>query len=307
MLVAGAGASGCGLVLGLGDGVGYSDAADDGGSPDGPPVDASTRDAEDAADAADADTADAARPDAPDAPDAERGPRCVPIPNAFGPAFCIDETEVTNAQYLAMMKEIRSDGGTPLATLNSYLAGTQCPALASLSDLDPTGPIPKLTELPVVNVGWCQAIVFCKWAGKHMCGAVGGAPVDVSTRAQFSATSDEWQIACSNQGSQSLPYGQAGACGVCNSNSDCDAGLDAAAQVRSFGSCVSDGGVYDLIGNVQEWENGYAFDAAVANRYASVRGGAFTQGHTTDCAFDHGTDWASALKGDVFTGIRCCR
>jgi formylglycine-generating enzyme len=295
--------SGCGLVLGLRDGIVDEDAGGS-GVPD-------ARDDVTLADAADAAPGpDGSARDAPtDTTPQSRGPRCIPVGNDAGISFCIDETEVTDTQYRAMLDDL-ADGGSPtLDALNATLPPTGCTTFPTVVALYPSSGPPAKDDFPVVNVGWCQAHVFCAWAGKHMCGAMGGGAGDQSTRQDPAAS--EWFFACSQNGTQNYPYGgAAGQCFVCNDNANCDAGADATpaiTPIESWPSCKGSYGVYDLTGNVSEWENSYQLDAAITSRYASVRGGSFVTNYGDGCRYDHGTDWGNASLGDIWTGIRCCR
>ena len=139
-----------------------------------------------AIDGADSDGADAAAPpgDAvsdtpddllapPDAPPDLPPPvdTAVPCPpSTGGPAlvragtFCVDSTEVTNEQYMAFLTAKGGDvGGQPGACKwnSSYVPGDEgvsWPYIAGRA------------SYPIVNVDWCDAFMFCNWAGKRLCG-----------------------------------------------------------------------------------------------------------------------------------------
>src|SRR5262249_5442930 len=103
--------------------------------------------------------------------------------------FCIDATEVSNAQYAQFLA-----GGSPTT------------ALCSQSNHTPTT-WPAADNLPVVGVDWCDAYDYCAWADKHLCGAVDGGHGRAGdyTNADVSL----WYRACTkdNDGLHVWPFG----------------------------------------------------------------------------------------------------
>ncbi|MDB4941507.1 MAG: uncharacterized protein JWP97_1041 [Labilithrix sp.] len=180
--------------------------------------------------------------DAPDAAPscpAGRGPSMVRI-SAPGAAFCIDSTEVSNAQYAKFLLSDPQPADQPgyCKDWNTTFRPTD---QASFED-------PAHASYPVVNVDWCDAHTFCAWAGKRLCGKVGGGG---SSPALFGTTSNETFVACSKAGERAYPYANTWNNDACNAK-----GTGAIEPVGSRPSCQGGyEGVFDLIGNVSEWQD----------------------------------------------------
>jgi len=195
-----------------------------------------------------------------------------PCPNLPGPALvpvytgCIDSTEVTVAQYTAFLSAKAGDtSGQP----------DECSGW-NTSFLPAGWPPSGADDLPVEYANWCQAYMYCAWAGKTLCGALDGGAADPN--AWNDPTQSEWFNACSHNGDglHTYPYGNNYAPTLCNG---ADEGADAALSSRV--TCLGGfPGLYDMSGNLYEWENScYApsGDAAAGpNDFCHVRGGGFT-------------------------------
>jgi formylglycine-generating enzyme required for sulfatase activity len=268
------------------------------------PDDAAGRDAGDAApDVRDGAPQADATPDAPlDAPLADSSPDAppdasAPCPGDGGPIavrignICIDSTEVTKGQYQAF--------------LDAGVDADQPPSCAWNTSFTPLmdWPIsPGHDDEPVAYIDWCDAYAFCKWAGKHLCGYVGGGPVNIQDFVNPSI--DAWYQACSKDGAQDYPYGTTYEAGACN---DRDAGLSPVhlVQVHSkmFPACEGAySGIFDMCGNVAEWEDSCdGTDGGSDN--CQIRGGGF-QDMATSCAHSGLQRRDAQNWPDI--GIRCC-
>jgi hypothetical protein len=242
------------------------------GSLDAGPPDASgdSTSALDAADAADA-TGDEARP--PNCPQG-RGPNAVRV-GFDGGTFCVDETEVTNAQYAVFVAAKAGD-----------MSG-QPPVCATNTTYNPTVPFdPGQENFPASYIDWCDALAFCAWAGKRLCG-------------QRADGRSEWYVACSHDGERIYPYGNAYDPSACNG----DGRNKSPIAVRSSPGCVGGyEGVFDLSGNVSEWED--ACDGGICLHRG---GGYYPINGSFDklaCAFTEGKIDMFSWFSDV--GIRCC-
>jgi formylglycine-generating enzyme required for sulfatase activity len=200
--------------------------------------------------------------------------------------FCIDSTEVTRGQYADFLAT------EPTAT------GTGC----SADDLTPAGSWPVAPgdeDRPVVNVDWCDAYSYCAWAGKRLCGRIGGGPVSMADATDV--TQSEWYFACTggHQG-QLYPYGNAYSLATCN---DSNQHTDVRA-VTADPQCVGGfAGILDMSGNVYEWEDACGGSAADSGCY--IRGGDFTEGAglvTCDTAITHMRNQNAYSR----FGFRCC-
>jgi sulfatase modifying factor 1 len=251
----------------------------DGAQPEAhlPPVGDADLDAGSTSDAADA---------APSCP-VGRGPNMILVERDGGDGgFCIDVTEVTNAQYNAFL--LATDGGSIDAgvpktwPIGPCAGGTKTFARVGPATADSGSP-----SLPVANVTWCDGFAFCEWAGKRLCGNV--AP----TR---DASTGEWYSACSNFGATAYPYGNTYAAGVCN---DSTSGTTVVGAKPLCEGGVP-GGLFDMSGNVFEFIGSCSTDGV--NCYAM--GGDYVSGATATCAVPYDSN-AATSTGPAF-GLRCC-
>ena len=193
---------------------------------------------------------------------------------------------------------VKTDG--PCAFHTSYAAADDMEALAG----------------SIRGVDWCDARDYCAWAGKRLCGGLdGGAPLPFDDEPTVNA---EWYRVCSQGGLVLHPYGSVVTDdlipGACNLGQDHDA-ASFPDPPESFPICVvADAGIYDMLGNSDEWVNACvepdqviddaghtAADAGFSNGYCARVGGAYDDDPTTDCTF--APSWPRQYR---FAGIRCC-
>ncbi len=128
----------------------------------------------------------------------------------------------------------------------------------------------RQSKRAVACVDWCDAAAYCKWEGKHLCGRIDG--VGSNPPASFAdASKSAWYRACSHAGDFDLPYGNVydgqKCIGLDNTaihpvavpHTDCEGGYS---------------GLYDMSGNVAEWEDSCAADAAATDQ-CLTRGGSY--------------------------------
>jgi sulfatase modifying factor 1 len=216
-----------------------------------------------------------------------RGPSSVRIQTPEG-SFCIDSTEVTNADYAAFLTAIGSSGPT-----------SALPASCSAqTDFTPSQnwPAPPGTEpFPVDNVNWCEATAYCAWAGKRLCGRIGGGPIAVGT-AEHDATQSEWFDACSAGGAHAYPYGDTFDATICGGNRG---------PVGAHTGCVGGyPGIYDMNGELWEWNN--ACDSDKPDSFCHTYGGAFDSKDDELACNGAPRPWTrSSTAANI--GIRCCQ
>lgn len=226
-------------------------------------------------------------------------------------SFCVDRTEVSQADYTIFLASVGDVSGTeqpPECAQNTELtrtdAGSNCPVWSAGDDR-------------AVNcVDWCDAYAYCAWAGKRLCGALdGGAPLAFDAP----VTSDEWQFACSGGFQTTYPYGDTGqicACYIPEEWQDemmCDyqniTSLNYKAEVGSHPDCEGGfPGIFDMQGNAAEWTNRCEPEDGTGTEHCSVRGGAtYSLSGSTYFTCDNLKQSEARHDAALEAGIRCCR
>jgi formylglycine-generating enzyme len=226
-----------------------------------------------------------------------RGPAMLRVRDSHG-TFCIDTTEVTNAQYDVM---IDSASSLPGRSGTCSYKGAFAVAKA--------GP----PNAPRVSVDWCDAELFCAWAGKRFCGSRDGTVID-NTAASNNAKVDEWYAACSKDGQQKYPY--AGnfsdkKCNGCARTGACSTGGSPLVDVATLRDCEGGySGLFDMAGNAAEWMDDCDDDGAGnrARDFCPPRGGDRTRGNPEHIACLFVDDGKLARREVVADdiGFRCC-
>src|SRR5262249_6636582 len=98
-----------------------------------------------------------------------RGPAMVLAKSLSGQTWCIDSTEGTQAQYAAFLADKAGDVSGQSAECQWNTSYVPLSACSRFPSFDPVARKNK----PVSGVDWCDALAFCKWAGKRLCGAIG--------------------------------------------------------------------------------------------------------------------------------------
>jgi formylglycine-generating enzyme required for sulfatase activity len=210
--------------------------------------------------------------------------KSVPMPGGYS----IDATEVTRSQYQAWLSTNPSTATQPpFCDWNTSFQPSHFPGTDD--------------NHPVGGVDWCDAHAYCHAVGKRLCGKIGGWTNAYDDYAD--ASKSQWYAACSSGGNKVYPYGDVYDGQACNGEA---MGLIEASEVGSLSSCQSSvpgyEGVYDMSGNVIEWEDSCNGITGEKDR-CRLRGGNFYNDHNHRC--DDGATFPRNAHYDDF-GIRCC-
>jgi formylglycine-generating enzyme required for sulfatase activity len=183
--------------------------------------------------------------------------------------FAMDATEVTRSQYEAWLDTEPSPTYGPVCTWNSSLTPEY------------EWPPGDKGSHPVVGVDWCDAWEYCNAVGKRLC------------RGEFEDPGDtEWANVCSSSGAS----GYFASCHM-----DPGTTVPVASKNGCQGSAEPYAGIFDLIGNVGEWEMSCeSGTTGTSQKVCHVRG------YGPDPA---GCDQTLQLAREAtnnYVGFRCC-
>ena len=228
------------------------------------------------------------------------GPAMVLLPEGYW----IDSTEVTRGQYAAWRATITRAIINGQDAANCSWNETFIPDASCMRDRDACQGT-NCENHPQVCVDWCDAFAYCKGVGKRLCGKIGGGANAHADYAKASAS--QWYNACvSGSAANTYPYGKTYNATACNgANYGTALGTHATVAVGSLPSCQASApyaGVYDLSGNVNEWEDSCDADGQWAN--CRLRGGYFSYvGDFLVCGLD---DSSPRGYANYAIGFRCC-
>ena len=224
------------------------------------------------------------------------GPSMVALPSGY----CIDSTEVTQAQYWAWLNTNPS-----ISTQISACSWNTSFTPSLFGSIAP--PTTATQDYPVVNVDWCDAYAYCIGVGKRLCGKIGGGTNAYAN--YLSTTLSQWYAACTSNGTYSstgYPYGNTYQDSYCNASSGAEVAVGTMTQCQSTISGYA--GIYDMSGNVWEWEDS-CNGTTGGTDYCRLRGGAFNNGSISggiglSCGYDN---WLTRnYVGATDVGFRCC-
>jgi hypothetical protein len=215
----------------------------------------------------------------------------VVAPAAGGGRYCIDAHEVTAGDYYKFWSTGPSTSGQP----------AEC---AWNSNWTPSAIWPPVAgePKPVRWVDWCDAYGYCKFAKKELCGKIGGGANAPSGDAFKDAAKSAWYNACSAQGTNAFPNPN----DTVFDNVKCNGkSVNTDVWATNKNTCVGGvAGLYDMSGNVEEWENSCE-TATGENDNCHARGGAWDTGEETWLRCDADTTRARNYQAQDL-GFRCC-
>lgn len=199
-------------------------------------------------------------------PASAHGAKLVKVPAKDGSFYCIDQREVTAGEYAEFMDAKKGDmsGQIPGCEWNAAWMAQLIPSndehVSMIGycvdyEFDPVNYPDHATGC----ADWCDAHAYCAWAGKRLCGAIGGKLgnlADVNDPAK-----SEWANACTQGGTTKYPWGDSYTNGRCidytavQQKGETAKDVTAPTSSQCHGELGGFADVYDLVGSVQEWTN----------------------------------------------------
>jgi formylglycine-generating enzyme len=227
------------------------------------------------------------------------GPALVAVPSPGGTGACIDSTEVTMVQYQAFLDaEPALEPPERCGENETFepLADAQC---------DGANDLAERPDHPVTCVDWCDAWSYCAWAGKHLCGRIGGGPLE-DAGDENDPSEAEWFNACSGMGENEYAYGDDYEIETCNAGPDTFDYDVPPAEVGSFPDCHGTeppfDRLFDMSGNVAEWIDSCDDGAGVAPYCWQASAGS-TGRSLSSCRASAYVPWDDSFWDK---GFRCC-
>jgi formylglycine-generating enzyme len=211
--------------------------------------------------------------------------------------YAIDATEVTRGQYEAWLALSPPTSNQEAACTWNTSFAPDATCMQSPSVCQGNG----CRQHPQPCIDQCDALAYCSAVGKRLCGKIGGGPI---TGNPFDPAQGEWEHVCTSGGVEDFTYGNAPAPGTCN---DYTMTLSTTVPVASLPGCQSPlpdySGVFDLIGNLAEWEDNGS-TATGPTDVCQPRGLSFGMGAAMPAC--DSSDYAERSEARDNLGFRCC-
>jgi formylglycine-generating enzyme required for sulfatase activity len=213
--------------------------------------------------------------------------------------YRIDQTEVTIGQYGQWVK---TNPGLPGGSDTSCNWKTSYNEGGGFTGGD-------ASHHPVGLVDWCDAYYYCAAIGKRLCGKIGGGSYDYNEESFKNNNISQWYRACSSGGTNTYPYGSDGSMLGLNCNVKVPGSRSESVVTGTLENCQTTtanyAGVFDLVGNVYEWEDSCKVNPAdSANVQCRARGGSFDSNTILDTCDASGFGIRNQKKESL--GFRCC-
>lgn len=186
-------------------------------------------------------------------PEGLPGPRLVFVPHPQSP-FCMDTTEVSQAHYAKFLADPQDK--VPFQQTRCSANETFVPFQGShLDDCDGKenyvyDPATR-GELPIACIDWCDAAAYCAWAGKRLCGAVGGGGLDHDE----GVLTGQWGYVCSQGGQSIYSYGNTYKKGICADEGGSSEKVGVTTRPQCAGASPPFSEIQSLTGNMMEFED----------------------------------------------------
>jgi formylglycine-generating enzyme required for sulfatase activity len=222
---------------------------------------------------------------------------------ATGDAFCVDAREVSRADYAAFLQT--PSAPAPVDLLRDPLTCMSKGSFVPGGGADCRGEFQadESPSLPITCVDMCDAMAYCSWRGRRLCGGPDGTKIGPR---RVDQPADEWHAACSELDEHAFPYGDI-------FEPICNVASSALVPVDGRDDCTTPSGVCMLSGNAAEWV--MQCRQRAGNEECLVRGGEF---RTQDLSAvgcwlpPAGVDGTvppmvlTPLERSPGVGIRCC-
>jgi formylglycine-generating enzyme len=224
--------------------------------------------------------------------------------------YCIDATEVSRVDYADFLRAQPAPSSLAQCAGDDLEPGCEWPGFDEAYEKMKNGDQEYdwyALNRPATCVDWCDAAAYCERLDKHLCGnhhAVGAEFEDFAN-----PNESLWSMACTAAGANDYPYGDEFIAGRCVDSTpvqssaptqpEAIARRDGCAGNKSMFACI-----FDLSGNVAEWEN--SCDSEQAGARCHVRGGSYLDsGADVSCAAAATSE--RSTNTDPSVGFRCCK